>query len=140
MDKAAAEKLEQPAQATAKKPDKAPEKAEPEKRTPQQWALKFGHVKPRDPRLPQSTEHVDPSYAVARELYGWQRHAYDYQRDGQAFLLTERAYRAALKAAPQHPVVELVAEALTPDAAARLKGFAPKRSLKTAQAEKKGDS
>jgi hypothetical protein len=110
---------------------------EAETKTPAEWAAQLGHTKPRDPRLPQSTDHVDPSYAVAEQLYGWKDHAYNFQAAGEAFLITEQTYRAAIKAAPQHPAVALVADALAPAAAERLKDFKPARNLKVERAEER---
>jgi hypothetical protein len=110
-------------------------KAAPEKKTPAEWAAQLGHKKPRDARLPQSVDHVDPSYAVADKLYGWSERAYHFQGADKEFLITEATYRAALRTAPRFPATELTTDALTPEAATRLAGFKPKTNLKAERAK-----
>jgi len=107
-----------------------------ETKTPAEWAAQFGHTKARDPRFPQSTDHVDPKYAVADKLYGWSERAYHYQAPEDAFRITANAYLAALRTAYQYPATELTADALTPAAAEHLKGFKPAQNLKTERAAK----
>jgi hypothetical protein len=107
---------------------------DPEKKTPAEWASQLGDHRPRDARLPQSTDHVSPAYAVADRLYGWSQHAYNFQAEGEAFLVTRATYQAALRTAPQFPAVELTADALTPEAALLLKDHKPSRNLKAERA------
>lgn len=106
-----------------------------ETKTPAAWAAALGHTKPRDPRLPQSVDHVDPSYAVADRLYGWSKHAYDFQGpEWPEFVISRATYLTALRSAPQFPAVDLVADALTPEAAELLKDHKPARNLKVERA------
>jgi hypothetical protein len=114
--------------------------AEPETKTPAEWAAQLGHTKPRDPRFPQSTDHVDPKYAVANKLYGWSEHAYDFQPPNPPFLISTGTYLAALATAHQFPATELTAEALTPAAAERLKDHKPARNLKVERAAKAAEA
>lgn len=125
-----------PGAAAGAKPDAEPAAAKVPAvtKTPAEWAAELGHTKKRDRRLPQSLDHIDPAFAVANRLYGWGERAYHFQDPEHAFLITEATYRAALKTAPQFPAVELVADALTPEAAANLQGHEPKRNLKTERA------
>jgi hypothetical protein len=102
----------------------------PEKRTPAEWAAKRKLTKARDPRLPQSTDWVHPSHAVADKLYGWSEHAYHFQAEDQRFLLTEADYVAGLQTAGQFPTVAPHAPAMTPTAAPRFADFEPSKSRK----------
>lgn len=110
-------------------------KAEPEKRTPAEWAAKRKLTRPRDPRLPQSTDWADPSYVVADKLYGWSEQAYHFQDEADRFLITESDFVMAVRLAPQHPTVEPHAPAIGPIAAPRFKDFKPARNLKRERAE-----
>jgi hypothetical protein len=116
---------------------KPAEKAAPELRTPAEWAQKYGLTKPRDLRLPQSTDWVHPSHAVADKLYGWSQHAYDFQAPEDAFRISEQDYRAAIRLAPQHPAVAPHWPAVTPAAKAKLATFKPKRNRRAERAAKK---
>lgn len=107
-----------------------------ETKTPAEWAASFGHTKPRDARLPQSTEHVDPKYAVADKLYGWSERAYHYQAPEDAFRITTNTYLEALRSAYQFPAAELTVAALTPEAAEQHRDFKPARNLKVERAAK----
>lgn len=107
---------------------------EPERRTPAAWAKQFGHTKPRNPKIPQSTDHVDPKFAVADRLYGWSDRAYHFQAEEDAFLITASVYMAALTSAYQYPACELTQEALTPETAEQFKDFKPARNLKVERA------
>ncbi len=105
-----------------------------ETKTAAEWAAQLGHIKPRDSRFPQSTDHVDPKYAVADQLYGWSERAYHHQAPEDAFRITVNTYLDALRTAQQFPATELTVDALTPAAAARLEGFKPARNLKVERA------
>jgi len=105
-----------------------------ETKTPAEWAAQLGHTRARDPKFPQSTNHVDPKYAVADQLYGWSERAYHFQAPEDAFRITVNAYLDALRTASQFPATELTADALTPAAAERLKDHEPARNLKVERA------
>lgn len=130
---------EPPAEAVAEEkaaPVAPATRPDPEKKTPAEWASLLGDFRPRDTRLPQSVDHVAPAYAVADKLYGWSKHAYDFQDPAAAFRISKATYLAALRTAPQFPAVDLTAEALTPEAAELLKDHKPARNLKAERAEK----
>lgn len=105
-------------------PVQAPAAPEPVKLTPAQWAEKLGHMRRADPRIPQSVTHADWQHAAADRLYGWAKHAYNFQT--QPFLLSQADYELALEAAAQYPLKAPHAAALPASQADRFEGFRPR--------------
>lgn len=97
----------------------------PARLTPNAWGRKLGHFKQGDTRLPQNVPHFDRQHAAADELFGWSRHAYNFQ--AEPFLITEADYVAAIKSAGRFPLEAPHAAALPPSEAARFANFKPRR-------------
>lgn len=103
---------------TAPGPEPAPEQA-PEQApasadllTPQDWAVRLGHIHQAHPHIPQSTTHADWQHAVGDKLHGWSDHAYHYPNE--PLKISQADYETALENAAAYPLKEAHGPALSP--------------------------
>lgn len=85
--------------------------AKPEKQTPLAWAVGLGIAPKANPLMPfiepvaKSTQECPNGihYHAADVLHGWSHHAYNFQADADAFLLSKEDFLGALAAAAEYP-------------------------------------
>lgn len=88
------------APAVAEKP------ATPERFTPAQWAERKGIAPKADPARPWIEPiSKNPHYHATDVLHGWSNHAYHYQAEADALLLTEEDFDLALAAGAAFPAL-----------------------------------
>jgi hypothetical protein len=116
-----------------------------EKLTPTQWAERKGIAPVADPARPwiepvaKSTKECANGIHLhaADALHGWSNHAYNFQAEADALLLTEAEFEGALKAAAGYPAcnAHLPAVALKAPFRAEIEARAKKEAEAKAKAE-----
>jgi hypothetical protein len=122
------EETKPPARPAKKAEPPPPAAPAPIRRTPAEWADKLGLIQYANPKLPQQRTTALWQHAVANELWGWERHAYNFQVE--RFELTEEQYRKALAAAALYPCCDVPKDVIPPSELDRFKNFVPRASRK----------
>ena len=97
-------------------------------KTPDAWAKELGNFKAGNPFIPQVSENYSLAHSAADRLHGWSEHAYQFQAESDALLITREDYEAALAAALKFPTVAPHGPALSRLKAKQFENFTPARS------------